>query len=84
MKGLHWESVIERDQRSAQGPVFKSTERAKVPGGWLVRESALTVTMLPPAPPKPGVMTGGGVTQVHLPAVAITFFPDPNHEWGKG
>jgi hypothetical protein len=60
------------------------TQRAKVPGGWLVRSTRLTreMTTHPVVPGYPGGPSGnyqavGGAGT----GVGLTFLPDPNHSW---
>lgn len=71
MKEIMWESVLPRKPQH-QGPVVQSTDRASIPGGWLVRESTLILNTLPQS----------GAAALYVPAVAITFVPDPDHKWG--
>lgn len=51
---------------------FGWTERAKIPGGWLVRTCGVS-DALPTA----------DVNNFQIPSMALSicFVPDPNHEW---
>jgi hypothetical protein len=71
MKEIEWKNVPTSDQDRRHG-VTQSIERAKIPGGWLVRAFVLSSATVIPA---------GAAVPPSVPAVSITFVPDPKYEW---
>lgn len=76
---LNWETIeraVHRESTTASW-YFLSTQRAAVPGGWLVRTlvSETRVEILPD--PVGGQDLGVGVGQ----GAGLTFMPDPDHAW---
>jgi hypothetical protein len=76
MDSLIWQTIDQQQQPTgpAQGLVsMLRTDRAKIPGGWLVRTLVLHREQTTPP---------GGVTDIETSVGSgVTFVPDPTHAW---
>ena len=77
---LIWEPIEERLVREDDSASFHRVERAKVPGGWLVRTHSIMAASQSSSGGAlffggPGVGFGVGV------GGGVTFLPDPEHAW---
>lgn len=85
---LHWEA-IERQTSAAEldsSYHYLITERAKVPGGWLVRSRTYVSEEKSFAIPTQRQPIGGGSGGMGIgigTGVGLTFVPDPKHRWGN-
>ena len=76
MDSLFWQTIDQQQQATGPAPGLVSmlrTERARIPGGWLVR--ILVLHREQAAPPGGAVEIETGV------ASGVTFVPDPTHSW---
>lgn len=66
---MEWESL---EDTAEQGSVAKTTERARIRGGWIVRTTVRA---------DPGML--GDLSASHV-AVAMVYVPDADHAWAIG
>lgn len=76
MDRIVWQTIDQQQQATGPAPGLVSmlrTDRAKIPGGWLVR--ILVLHREQAAPP-------GGAAEIETGvASGVTFVPDPTHSW---
>jgi hypothetical protein len=77
MPQLRWEQLEnEQIEPSQEMITINRTERARVPGGWLVRTYSATMSTV-----KDTGFEGAGVGHGVGVGLGITFVPDPEHAW---
>ena len=77
MPQLRWEQLEnEQIEPSKDMITINRTERARVPGGWLVRTYSATMSSV-----KDTGFEGVGVGHGVGVGLGITFVPDPEHAW---
>ena len=84
---LQWQQIERQTSAEESGSSYHSliTERAKVPGGWLVRSRTYVSEEKSFAIPTQRQPIGGGSGGMGIgigTGVGLTFVPDPKHEWG--
>lgn len=76
MGSLIWQTIDQQQQPTGPAPGLISmlrTDRAKIPGGWLVRTLVLH---------REQTTSPGGVTDIETSVGSgVTFVPDPTHAW---
>ncbi len=83
---LDWEQIERQTstQESGSSYHYLLTERAKVPGGWLVRSRTYVSEEKSFAIPTRQQPVGGGSGGMGVgigTGVGLTFVPDPKHKW---
>jgi hypothetical protein len=76
--GLAWQTIDQQQQITGSEPRLTGvlrTDRAKIPGGWLVRTVAMHRELTEP--------TGGYPDIEANIAIALTFVPDTSNAWAQ-
>jgi len=79
MSQLRWELLeSESIEPSREMMTINRVERARIPGGWLVRAYAATMSSVESGAT---LLGGKGVGHGVGVGVGLTFVPDPEHAW---
>lgn len=76
MDGLSWQTIDQYQQPTGSAPglvLMLRTDRAKIPGGWLVRTLVLHREQT--------ISPGGGTDIESNVSSGLTFVPDPTYAW---